>query len=263
MGISCDAIPNVCGIYLIRNLKNNKIYIGQSVDIHRRWLEHLRSGQPEKYSRRSYRDTNVPLHRAMQKYGIDNFTITILEKCKKEELNEKEKYWISLMQSNNKIVGYNLTLGGQENFALKGEKHSQAKLTQQEVNEIIVLLQTTNLSLQEISNKYNKISKSTLSMINQGKIWKNSSLKYPLRQTYTGLKGSKNHKAKFTEQQVMEIRQLYSQGYTLKDIPQKYKDIASDSAITAILYGKTYKHLPIWNKKTQTWIEPCIDYPLS
>ena len=45
MKISCDAIHgNCCGIYLIRNLKNNKIYIGQSVDIKRRWQEHLRSG---------------------------------------------------------------------------------------------------------------------------------------------------------------------------------------------------------------------------
>jgi hypothetical protein len=49
----------------------------------------------------------------------------------------------------------------------------------------------------------------------------------------------------------MEIRTLYSKGLTLKDIPDKYKKIASDSAITAILQGKTYKHLPIWDKKTQ------------
>lgn len=52
----------------------------------------------------------------------------------------------------------------------------------------------------------------------------------------------------------MEIRTLYSKGVTLKDIPQKYKNIASDSAISAILYGKTYKHLPIWDNKTQQWI---------
>lgn len=43
MKISCDAIPNVCGIYLIRNDVNRKIYIGQSTSIKRRIAEHLRS----------------------------------------------------------------------------------------------------------------------------------------------------------------------------------------------------------------------------
>lgn len=97
-------------------------------------------------------------------------------------------------------------------------------------------------------------------MINQGKIWKNKELNYPIRKTYTGSKGSKNPRACFTEKQVMELRKMYSQGLTLKDIPEKYRKIASDSAITAIFYGKTYKHLPIWNKKEKKWIEPCIDY---
>ena len=74
MRTSCDAIPNnVTGIYLIRNNINNKIYIGQSTDIHRRWLEHLRSGQPEKYCKKSERDSNTPIHKAMQKYGVENF----------------------------------------------------------------------------------------------------------------------------------------------------------------------------------------------
>ena len=43
MKISCDAIPSISGIYLIRNNVNNKVYIGQSVDIKRRIGEHLRS----------------------------------------------------------------------------------------------------------------------------------------------------------------------------------------------------------------------------
>lgn len=66
MRIPCDAIQNnTCGIYIIRNLINNKVYIGQSVDIKRRWQEHLRSGQPEKYSKKSNRDLNTPIHKAM------------------------------------------------------------------------------------------------------------------------------------------------------------------------------------------------------
>lgn len=261
MGIPCDAIQNnVCGIYLIRNLKNNKIYIGQSVDIKRRWQEHLRSGQPEKYCVKNNRDSKTPIHLAMQKYKIENFQIQILEICNREKLNEREKYWINIFNACDKNIGYNITSGGQDNFALKGEKHSQAKLTENEVKEIKKLLKNSSLNLSEISLKYHNISKSTISMINQGKIWYDKDTSYPIRKTYTGLRGSKNPRACFTEKQVMELRIMYSQGKTLKDVPQKYKNIASDNAILAIFYGKTYKHLPIWNKKEQKWIEPCIDY---
>ena len=244
MRTSCDAIPNnVTGIYLIRNNINNKIYIGQSTDIHRRWLEHLRSGQPEKYCKKSERDSNTPIHKAMQKYGVENFSISILEQCDKNLLNEKEKYWIKTLRSQDKDIGYNLGEGGQESFALKGENHSQAKLTQKDVDEIINLL--------------------TICLINTGKTWFNKDLKYPIRITNTGMKGEKNPKAKFTEEQVMEMRKLYSQGECPKDIKIKYHHIASDNAIDAILYGKTYTHLPIWKNKTHEWIEPCIDYSQS
>lgn len=264
MRIPCDTIQkNISGIYLIRNLINQKIYVGQSKDIKRRWQEHLRSGQPEKYNIKSTRDSKTPIHLAMQKYGVDNFTINILETCRIEQLNEREIYWIACLCANNSSVGYNITSGGQANFALAKEQHSQAKLTQSQVNEIIELLRSNQLSLSEISALYNNISNSTLSMINTGKTWHNNNLKYPIRPTYYGSKGSKNPKACFTEQQVMELREMYSQGKTLKDIPDKYKKIASDSAINAILYGKTYKHLPIWNKKEKKWIGPCIDYSQS
>lgn len=264
MKIPCDAIQkNLTGIYIIRNNINNKVYIGQSTDIKRRWQEHLRSAQPDKYAIKSIRDSKTPIHLAMQKYGIKNFQISILENCCKEELNEKERFWIEKFQSTNKNIGYNILKGGQDSLGVKGEYHSQAKLTLEQVCQIRNLLKENSLSLKEISILYNNISTSTLSMINTGKVWKDENIEYPLRMTYTGSKGSKNPRSCFTEEQVMEIRTLYSQGVTLKNIPDKYKKLASESAITAILYGRSYKHLPIWSKKEQKWIEPCIDYSQS
>lgn len=56
------------------------------------------------------------------------------------------------------------------------------------------------------------------------------------------------------------IRKLYSEGITYKDLPFELKKKASESAIRAIQYGKTYKHLPYYSKKLNKWIEPCIDY---
>lgn len=79
----------ICGIYKVTNLITNKVYIGQSIDIKRRWWEH---------KSRAYEDGtncyNKPLYKSMRKYGLDNFTLEILEECPVESLNEKEAYYI-------------------------------------------------------------------------------------------------------------------------------------------------------------------------
>lgn len=251
------------GIYLITNKINGKKYVGQSVDIERRFSEHLRSAQPEIYSHKSERDIKTPIHLAMQKYGIKNFSLTVLEECPKEQLNEKERYWISYYKSNEKSYGYNISSGGQDSFGLKGENHSQAKLSQKDVDIIKALLKNSNKNLNDILLLFPYISKSTLSMINQGKTWFDENEQYPLRKMEKAHKGSSNGRAKFSEEQVMEIRKKYSQGSSPKELFLEYNHIASDSAISAILYGKTYKHLPIWSNSKKKWIEPCIDYPQS
>ena len=251
------------GIYLITNKVNGKKYIGQSVDVERRFSEHLRSGQPDKYVHKNERDIGTPIHLAMQKYGIENFSLTILEECLKDELNEKERYWISYYKSNEKQFGYNISSGGQESFGLKGESHSQAKLSQKDVDTIKNLLKNSDKNLNEILKIFPFVSKSTLSMINQGKTWFDEKETYPLRKLTTAHIGSANGRAKFTEEQVMEIREKYSKGTPPATLFLEYNYIASNSAISAILYGKTYKHLPIWNNSKKKWIEPCIDYPQS
>lgn len=80
------------GIYLIRNTINNKVYIGQSTDIERRWVEHKRKYSLEK-------NKNIILYKAFKKYGLDNFSFEILEECKEEELNERETFYIGLYKS--------------------------------------------------------------------------------------------------------------------------------------------------------------------
>ena len=53
--------------------------------------------------------TGSKLCAAVQDYGIENFTFEILQECKNFELNEKEKYFIELYNSN--TFGYNKTAG--------------------------------------------------------------------------------------------------------------------------------------------------------
>ena len=82
-------------IYEIKNKINGKVYIGQH----------------SSNELGSYWGSGKLINRAIKKYGIENFERIILETCSnKNELNEREKYWIKEKDSINN--GYNLTEGG-------------------------------------------------------------------------------------------------------------------------------------------------------
>lgn len=76
------------GIYKITNLINNHSYVGQSVDISRRWNAHKEEAKKEKSDKFDY-----PLYRAIRKYGINNFkSVTdnaVRKWCKKYNLPYK------------------------------------------------------------------------------------------------------------------------------------------------------------------------------
>ena len=92
-----------CGIYKITNIITDECYIGQSVDIYKRWCDHCKCGL----------GIDTPpgnkLYKSIQQYGLDNFTFEVLDECSSSELNEKEKYFIELYQAD--TFGYNSTKG--------------------------------------------------------------------------------------------------------------------------------------------------------
>ena len=91
------------GIYKITNQVTKECYIGQSVDISKSWYDHAKCGLGI--------DTPAgnKLYKAMQTYGIWNFSWEVLEQCSKDLLDEKEKYYIELYDSYN--FGYNSNTG--------------------------------------------------------------------------------------------------------------------------------------------------------
>lgn len=94
------------GIYMIRNKVNNKAYIGQAVDIDRRWSEHIiELNNNQKYC-------NPHLQNAWNKYGPDNFEFTIICLCEEDELDDFEIDMIAHYHTFYKDGGYNLTFGG-------------------------------------------------------------------------------------------------------------------------------------------------------
>ena len=97
-------------IYVIENDINNKMYIGKTTDtLSNRFSKHCWEAlnRPSKTS---------PLHLAMVKYGVEHFSIRILEECDNSLLSERETYWIDKMNTySDKTIGYNASRGGEGN----------------------------------------------------------------------------------------------------------------------------------------------------
>lgn len=115
-------IQNIPGIYKITNIINGKCYIRQSIYLKKRLKRHL--------SYKSHKD-NLALYKAFNKYGVDKFTIEILEtidteKCDniKSELDKLEIFYIKKYNSYNS--GYNQTFGGDAGIA--GYKFTEEQL---------------------------------------------------------------------------------------------------------------------------------------
>lgn len=75
-------MSRICGIYKITS-PTGKVYVGQSVDIHRRIMQH----------KKMYNKDCPALYRSMKKHGVENHIFEIIEQCQITELNDRERFW--------------------------------------------------------------------------------------------------------------------------------------------------------------------------
>lgn len=157
------------GIYKITNQINGKVYIGQSVDIERRWKDHKTRAFNNHNGNSQY---NCPLYRAMRKYGLENFNFSVLIECSRDELNQYEYQYIHQFNSIDCQYGYNLI----------DDEHKTGtqKITQEQLKEIIDLLQNSSMSQVDIAHHF-KVAESTISQINSGKQLYQENISYPIR----------------------------------------------------------------------------------
>lgn len=94
------------GIYIITNIVNNKIYIGSTYckgGVNRRWSVHKSQLNKNKH-------INKHLQFAWNKYGIDSFTINLIEVITDSPiLLEREQYYLDLFKPYNQNIGYNIS----------------------------------------------------------------------------------------------------------------------------------------------------------
>lgn len=223
------------GIYMYENKENKKKYIGQSINITKRKSEHL-----------TRLDTHSKFDKVLQSIGMDCFNFVILEECSADLLDERERYWIEVYDTVNPEKGYNLTPGGQSQ---RGEKNIQAKLTKQQVLEIIKLLEENQLDDATIGKIYN-VHRNTINNINRCYTWTDihnykSNIRDEFSQTHfnrSSKAGSGSHSSKITEDQAKEIIQLIEQ--TSLSMPTIAKQLnISLYIIEDIKRCKTWKHL--------------------
>lgn len=225
------------GIYKITNNINNHCYIGQSIDIEKRWKDHKK---PYNWKR----EHNKPLYLAFQKYGIENFSFEVIEECTTKQLDLKEKYWIDYYDSYNN--GYNMTTGGETNF---GTNHPGHKLTKQDILDIRT--RYANLERKkEVYLLYNqRIGPSGFHKIWNGETWKDimpevytqENKEFHLHDTANS--GSQNGRSRLTEEDVRNIRLRRKNGEQLKNVYEDYKDKVTKGSFTNVWSYQNWKNI--------------------
>lgn len=230
------------GIYKITNKDNNKVYIGQSTNLERRYKEHF------EWNNKS----NQYIDLLIKDLGKEKFSYEIIELCDSNELDEKEKYWINYYQSF--YEGYNKTKGG------NGDFHGNPKLTIEDVCNIRTAYNNKE-DRQKIFLLYNdKISFDGFCHVWEGSRWRDimpevyteENKKYHQNKSrFT--KGEGHPSAKLTNEEVIKIRTRY-QNETAEEIWKDYKDKYTLGSFKQILIGKKYSNLPIYKKNQGRWI---------
>jgi group I intron endonuclease len=97
-----QVIPNVPGVYAIRNAPGGKLYVGSTADsLRRRWRRHRRE-------LRGGRHGNRKLQLAWDLFGESAFGFDVLETCGPALCLEREQHWIDTLKAADGQFGYNL-----------------------------------------------------------------------------------------------------------------------------------------------------------
>lgn len=191
-------------IYKIENKINGKVYIGQTIQtLTNRWNRHCQINGI------SNSEANMHIKRAILKYGKDNFSISIIERCDESLLDEREKYYICIYDSFHH--GYNCTEGGSGKSGRLSIEYGKQKE--------IVDLYKSGFSLRKIAQRYN----TSHAVIKN--VLKNHSIKLRDTRTY-----------KFSKHQRQLILDDIDNGMSRKDVCLKWK--ISKSYLSQLINGE-------------------------
>lgn len=231
---------DISGVYYILNKKNNKIYIGSSKRINRRFYEH-------RYFLNNQNHGNEHLQKAWNKYGEDNFEFGIIEifNGNDDELRDVEQIWMDYFSSYNKDVGYNISAfaegsGGYivseqtreklKNFHMgrKASEETKQKLSSQRKGELNGFFgkQHTEESRQKMRKAKlgNKITETQKKALDYGREVMRELIKTPeyRKKLSISKQGEKSSTSKLKESDVIEILKELKGGRTEAELSEQY-----------------------------------------
>lgn len=221
-------------IYCFTNLINNKKYVGQSIrNDNTRYNNHICSCKYESNS-----EYNSPLHRAIRKYGLENFKYEILAKDI-EDINLLNNLEIYYIQKLNSLIpnGYNIESGGKNCSKPKSLEQkekltwAQAKLTEEEIIE----LRKAYMNKESPKKIYDEKYKNRLHYNSFLNIWSGRRYQNIMPEVL-----EKGRHTKMTQEKADEIRKIYSEE---KISYQKLADRfnISKSTVADIIHNRTWK----------------------
>lgn len=218
-------------IYQITNLINNKIYIGQTNDIAKRWSNHRCCNSP-----------NMVIARAIKKYGVENFKFEVLfSGLTPEEADKKE---VEIIKEKNSRVpnGYNVAIGGHHNNGISryGSDNNNAHLSQEEAQYI---LDHRDIPMYVLYDDYSeKLSYESFKKIYHHITYKNlqtSCEEYPYNSEFSNQFTSGNT---LDYGEVIQLRTRYANGEYWLDVYKDFKDkFQNQWCFWNVYYGNSYK----------------------
>jgi group I intron endonuclease len=231
------------GIYKIVNKINKKIYIGKSINIEKRWKEHIR------HSKEGHQSHNIPLHKAIIKYGKENFIFEVIQECDTDILNDLEKFYIKKYNSNNKKIGYNVTNGGDGGPIMYGSKNPNSVLPEEVV---IYIRQCYEKGIYKMDVYNEMLEKHNLNYNTFCCIWRGNTYKKIMPEVFTEERRKyhrdlafKNRTPKHVEKvkkYVLEIRERRIKGDFWKNVHNEYSFI-NENTFKDIWYNRTFKYM--------------------
>ena len=123
-----STFKGVSGVYLMTCLANGKIYIGSSVDIVKRYHEHM-SGL------RNGRHHSRYMMRSWVKYGDEQFTFSVLETCHESKVLEREQWYLDTFRPYDPTIGFNNSQTAESNAGFKMSEESKERIRQSAKNK--------------------------------------------------------------------------------------------------------------------------------
>jgi len=203
-------MPKIGKIYKIKNLINEKEYVGCTIStLKKRFEEHI--------FRCLKTDSNTKLCNSIRKYGFENFRIELIDECDVSNIYEKEKHFINKM--NTFENGLNTTYGGEGCLGYKHSKEICEKISKTLKEGKSHKNKTYEMIYGERSEEEKKIRKDSVK-----KSWENMT-DDDRKKRIEKIRKTKQTKSKYKIELIIELKNKLKSGVSVTLLAKEYPNV--------------------------------------